>query len=177
MLPRDIPNGPWQEIAANYLAQKGREYLLVCDLFSKYSFIYKVSAKSAQPLCVCLHELISQYGPPFLLYMDNGPPFASNEPVHFLQCHHIDHITSSPNFSRSNGFIEHQVCTIKTMLSTSQDSRKTIEDLLLDLHSTPIGPNIPSPRGTLHNRTLQHPSRPNAPVNIEIVKSYLLSKR
>ena len=43
MLSRDIPSGPWQEIAADYCTQKGREYLLVCDLISKYPFIYKVS--------------------------------------------------------------------------------------------------------------------------------------
>ena len=67
MLPRDILNGPWQEIAAHYLTHKGREYLLVCDLFSKYLFIYKVSTTSAQSLCVCLHELISQYGSTSLL--------------------------------------------------------------------------------------------------------------
>ena len=35
MLPRDISDGPWQEITANYLTQKGGEYLMVYDLFSK----------------------------------------------------------------------------------------------------------------------------------------------
>ena len=84
MLPRDIPNGSWQEIAAGYLTHKDREYPLVCDLFSKYPFIYKVTTKSAQLLCAHLHELIFQYGPPSLLYTDNGPPFASNELTQFL---------------------------------------------------------------------------------------------
>ena len=79
------------------------------------------------------------------LHGNNGPPFASNELAQFLQHHHIGHITSSLHFPRSNGFIEWQVCTIKTMLSTSQDSRKTLEDLLLDMWSTPIGPNMPFP--------------------------------
>ena len=77
MLPRDIPNGPWQEIIADYLTHKGKEHLLVCDLFSKYSFLYKVSTKSAQSLCMHLQELISQYGWPCLIYTDNGLPFAS----------------------------------------------------------------------------------------------------
>ena len=35
MLPRDVPDGPWQEITADYLTHKGREYMLVCNLFSK----------------------------------------------------------------------------------------------------------------------------------------------
>ena len=54
MLPRDIPDGPWQKITVDYLNLKGREYLLVWDLFSKYPFLYKVSTKSDQSLCVCL---------------------------------------------------------------------------------------------------------------------------
>ena len=106
MLPRDIPNGPWQEITADCHTHKGREYLLVCDLFSKYPFLYKVSTKSSQSLCIHLQELIPQYGLPCLLYTENGPPFVSVELVQFLQCNHIDHVTSSPHFPRSNGFTE-----------------------------------------------------------------------
>ena len=95
MLPRDIPNGPWQEITADYLNHKGKEYLLICDLFSKYPFLFKVSTKLAQSLSMHLQELISQYGLPGMLYSNNGPPFTSNELTQFLQCNHIDNITSS----------------------------------------------------------------------------------
>ena len=73
MLPRDIPDGPWQEIPADYLIHKGKEYLLVCDLFIKYPFLYKVSTKSTQSLSMHLLELILQYGPPCMLHTNNGP--------------------------------------------------------------------------------------------------------
>ena len=96
MLPRDVPNGPLAEDCQPITSPTRVEDLLVCDLFSKYPFIYKVSTKSAQSLCMCLQELISQCRPPALLYMDNGPPFASDEFAQFLQRHHIDHVTSSP---------------------------------------------------------------------------------
>ena len=68
----------------------------------------------------------------------------------FNQHNHIDHITSSPHFPRSNGFIERQVRTLNTMLSTLQEAKKTLEDLLLDLQSTPIESNMPSPQEILH---------------------------
>ena len=113
MLPRDVLDGSWQEITADYFTHKGKEYLLICDLFSKYPFLYKVSTKSAQSLCACLPELISQCGPPSLLSMDNGQPFASEELTQFLQCHHIEHSAASLHFPRSNGFIECQVQTLK----------------------------------------------------------------
>ena len=97
MLPSDIPDGPWQDITVDYMTFKSHEYLIICDTFSKYPFVYKVTSKSAQSLCLHLVELISQYGPPMSLSTDNGPPFTSDE---------LAHHTSSPHFPRSNGFIE-----------------------------------------------------------------------
>ena len=54
MLPRDIPDGPWQDIAADYMTHNGQEYLIICDAFSKYPFAYKTTTKSAQSLCTHL---------------------------------------------------------------------------------------------------------------------------
>ena len=133
MLSRDVPDGPWQEIATDCLTNKGKEYLLVCNLFRKYPFLYKVTIKSAQSLSVCLQEVISQYRLPCVLDTDNGPPFASDKLAQFLQHHHIDNITPFSYFSRSNRFIKCQVQTIKTALSTTEESFKSQEDLLLDL--------------------------------------------
>ena len=80
----DVPDGPWQEITVDYLTHQGKEYLLICDFFSKYPFLYKVTTKSAQSLCMCQLELISQHGPPSLLSMDSGQPFLSEELTQFL---------------------------------------------------------------------------------------------
>ena len=123
MLPWDVPDGPWQEIATDYLTHKGKEYLLVCNLFSKYPSLYKVTDKPPLSLSMHLQELISQY-----------------------------------------------------RLPCKQESCKSLEDLLLDLQLTPIGPNMPSPWEILHNRTFQHPSKPSTPVNMEHVHNYLVSK-
>ena len=99
------------------MTHKGHEYLIICNAFSKYPFVYKVTSKSAKSLCMCLLELISQYGPPMSLSTDNGPPFASDELTEFLMDHCIAHHTSCPHFPRSNGFTERQVRTIKTTLN------------------------------------------------------------
>ena len=177
MLPRDIPDGPWQDITADDMTQKSHEYLIICDAFSKYSFIYKVTPKSAQSLCTHLLEVISQYGPSILLSTDNGPPFASDEPTEFLTCHYIEHHTSSPHFPWSNGFIERQVRTIKTALNTALPANKSLEAVLLDLWSTPIGPNMPAPQEILHTRTIQWPGKPSLPIDLEKVRNFLISRR
>ena len=98
MLPRYLPEGSWQEITVDYLTHQDKEYLLMCNLFSKYPFLYKVTTKPAQSLCACLLELISQHGPPSLLSMDNGQPFSYEELTQFLLCHHIEHSTPTPHF-------------------------------------------------------------------------------
>ena len=144
MLPSDIHDGSCQNIAADYITHKAQEYLIICSAFSKYCFVFQVTTKSVQSLCTCLLELISEYGPPSTHSMDNGLPFTSEELTEFLMHHHIEHSTSFPHFPRSNGFIEWQVRTIKTVLNTALLSKKPLETILLDLQSTPIGPNMPS---------------------------------
>ena len=155
MLPRDIPDGPWQDITVDYMTHKSQEYLLICSAFSKYPFVYKVMSKSATSLCMHLLELISYYGPPLSLFTDNGPPFASDVLTEFLMHHCIAHHTSSPHFPRSDGFIERQVRTIKTALNTALPSNKPIPSVLLNLRSMAIGPNMPSLCEILHNRSIQ----------------------
>ena len=100
-----------------------------------------------------------------------------NELSEFLKCNHIDHITSSPNSPQSNGFIEWQVRTIKTVPGTTQESSKSLDKLLLDPHSTPIGPNMPFPRKILHSRSFQHPRKPSTPVDMEHVHNFQLLRK
>ena len=177
MLPRDIPDGSWQDITADYMTHKGHEYLIICNAFSKYPFVYKVMSKSVQSLCTHLLEHISQYGPPLSLSTDNGPPFTLDELTEYLMCHCIAHHTSSPHFPRSNGFTERQVGTIKTTLNTVLPANNPIAAVLLDLRSMPIGPKMPAPLETLCNRSIQQPGRPSQPINLEQVRNFLISRR
>ena len=157
MLPRDVPDSPWQELAADFFTHNHNEYLLIADTFSKYPFVYQISSKTVESIIKKLQNLISQYGPPKRVFSDNGPPFSSEAFQKFLVSQYIDHITSSPLYAKSNGFIEWQIKTIKTALATANSSGKSLDDLLLSLRSMPIGPHLPSPREILHNRTQGRP--------------------
>ena len=64
MLPRDIPDISWQELAADYFTLNNREYLLITDPFSKYPFLSRTHSKTSDSLVQCLQDLISHYGPP-----------------------------------------------------------------------------------------------------------------
>ena len=66
---------------------------------------------------------------------------------------------------------------MKTALATATTSGKTLEDVLLSLRSSPIGPNLPSPREILHNHTEEHPGQLSYPVDCEQVRNYLLDRK
>ena len=39
--PHDIPEGPWRKIGMDYFNFDGNSYVLICDYFSKFPFLYK----------------------------------------------------------------------------------------------------------------------------------------
>ena len=177
MLPRDVPEAPWQDLAADSFNFKGKEYLLIADTFSKYPFAFRMTTKTAETDIQKFTQLFSQYGNPKSLTTDNGPPFSSEVFAQFMNTQRVEHITSSPHYPKSNGFIERQVKTMKTALATATTSAKTLDDVLLSLKSSPISPNLPSPREILHNHTEEYPGQPSHPVDCEQVRNYLLDKK
>ena len=136
-----------------------------------------MSTKTADTVIEKFTQLFSQYGNPKSLTTDNGPPFSSEPFAQFMSNQRVEHITSSLHYPKSNGFIERQVKTMKTSLATATTSGKTLDDVLLSLRSTPIRPNLPSPREILHNHTEECPGHPSHPVNYEQVRNYLLDKK
>ena len=129
--PRDVPDSPWQELAADFFTYNHKEYLLIADTFSKYPFLYQISSKTAESIIKKLQNLISQYGPPKRFFSDNGPLFSLEAFQKFLTSHYIDYITSFPHYPKSNGFIKRQIKTIITALDTAKSSGKSFNDLLL----------------------------------------------
>ena len=156
---------------------KSEDYLLITNTFSKYPFIFKVHSKTTDSIIYYLQDLFSQFGKPQHFFSDNGPPFSSEPFSQFLTSHAIDHITSSPLYPRSNGFIERQIRTIKTSLATAQASNTSIDHLLQILCSTPIGPSLPSPCKILLNRTDHKPGHPSTPIDFKQVRDYLITKK
>ena len=177
MLPRDVPEAPWQDLEADLFNFEGKEYLLIADTFSKYPFAFRMTTKTAETVIQTFTQLFSQKGNPKSLTTDNGPPFSSEVIAQFMSTQRVEHITSSPHYPKSSRFIERQVKTMKTALATATTSGKTLDDVLLSLISSPIHPNLPSPREILHNHTEEHPGQPSHPVDCEQVRNYLLDKK
>ena len=171
--PHDIPEGPWKKLGIDYFTFDGNSYVLICDYFSKFPFLYRAKT-SFWSLRDRLIDLFSIEGYPDEIVSDNGPPFQSKEFAKFLSSLGIKHTTSSPGYSRSNGFIERHIQTVKNMLSKSSNTR-SFQEVLADLRTTRIGTGLPSPAEILHGRNLT--TRAQADIDIKAIRSVLQERQ
>ena len=141
----DVPSQPWECIAMDHFYQNGRLYLLVCDYFSKFPFIFQTKSTSFTYIKEQLEELFGLEGTPNEIMSDNGPPFSSREFNSFLSGLGIKHTTSSPNYPQSNGFIERQIQTVKRLMEKATSTGRSFQETLTGLRTTPIAEGMPSP--------------------------------
>ena len=171
--PHDIPEGPWRKLGIDYFNFNGNSYVLICDYFSKFPFLYRAKT-SFWSLRDHLIDLFSIEGYPDKIVSDNGPPFQSKEFAKFFSGLGIKHTISSPGYPRSNGFIERHIQTVKNMLSKSSNTQ-SFQEVLADLRTTCIGTGLPSPAEILHKRNLT--TRVQAEINIKAIRSVLQERQ
>lgn len=154
MLCHDIPNLAWQDVAADVFHLKGKNYLLIVDCYSKFPEIKLLEHLDTFTIIKKLKSVFSVHGIPVKLYTDNGN-FPSAEFRKFCKGWGINHVTSSPKYPQSNGFIERHIQTIKKCLKKCLDDNKDIDLTLLEYRNTPISYELPSPAQLLFNRRLR----------------------
>ena len=156
----------------DYFKFNGNSYVLICDYFSKFPFLYRAKM-SFWSLRDHLIDLFSIEGYPDEIVSDNGPPFSSKEFAKLLSGLGIKHTTSSPGYPRSNGFIERHIQTVKNMLSKCSNTR-SFQEVLADLRMTRIGTGLPSPAEILHGRNL---TRAQVDIDINGIQSLLQERQ
>ena len=169
----EVPQEPWERIAMDYFYMNGRLYILICDYFSKFPFLFQVKTTSFANLKDHLEELFSVEGIPDEIMSDNGPPFNGKEFSSYLTGLGIRHTTSSPNYPRSNGFIERQIQTVKRLIEKANSSRRSHQKALTGLRAQPLGDGLPSPSEILHGRSLV--TRKASPVDLTVVRQSLIA--
>ena len=101
---------------------------------------------------------------------DNSPQYSSEEFWVFCTHYGIEHVTSSPLFPQSNGFIERTVQTIKRMFTKAKETGSDPHLAMLCLRTIPVDHNLPSPSELLNGRQYKSnlptvSTRPNGEVN------------
>ena len=149
-----VPQEPWERIAMDYFYMNGRLYILICNYFSKFPFLFQTKTTSFANLKDHLVELFSVEGTPNEIISNNGPPFNGKDFSSFLIGLGIRHTTSSPNYPRSNGFIERQIQTVKRLMEMAISMGRSFQEALTGLRAQPLGDGLPSPAEILHGRSL-----------------------
>ena len=109
--------------------------------------------------------VFTELGRPFVLRSDNRPCYSSREFHNFLSFYQVDHITSSPHYSQSNGFAEALLGIAKKLMEKSVKEGKLWNYGLLQYRTTPISSTLPSPLEMLTGRR-PHSSLPQLPSSI-----------
>ena len=150
--PHSVPSFPWQKLGTDLFDYQGAQYLLVTDYYSKYPVVRKLNSATSAAVINHLKSIFAEHGIPETLVSDNGPQYSSQEFAAFCKQWGIDHVTSSPLYPQSNGFIERSVQTVKNLLRKAEASGQDPYLALLTYRTTPVDSNLPSPAQLLNHR-------------------------
>jgi hypothetical protein len=109
---------------------------------------------SSQAVVKKIKMYCALFGRPDEIMTDNGPQYAAETLQTFTKEWGIVHITSSPHYARSNGFIERHVRHVKPIIRKALKQGDDIQRALLNLHATPVDTRLPSPGEMLFGRPM-----------------------
>ena len=130
--------------------------MLICDYFSKYPIVTPIHATTSENITEEIRKAVSLFGRPDEIVSDNGPQYIGKPFQDFVHKWGIQHITSSPRFPQSSGFIERQVQTIKKIIKKCKKEKQSLQLAMLNLRATPVDSKLPSPAEMLMGRQAYH---------------------
>ena len=145
LLKHEIPDQPWVKIGTDLFSFDNKDYVIIVDYTSKFFDISCLPNTKASTVINHTKAVFSRYGIPREVVSDNGPQFTSYEYIKFSQEWDIKHITSSPKYPKSNGFVERNIQTIKRALPKSLRTGDDPQMTLLMLRTAPSRDGSPAP--------------------------------
>ncbi|XP_063592470.1 uncharacterized protein K02A2.6-like [Penaeus indicus] len=156
LIPHELPTRPWQYIGTDLFHYRENDYLIIADYYSKFPVIRKMPMHVTSTAVIKgLKNLFSEYGVPEKVYSDNGRQNSSEEFATFASNWEFEHITSSPHYPQSNGFIERIIQTVKNTIDKAKRNNKDPDMALLTLRTTPLDSKLPSPAELLNGRKMR----------------------
>jgi len=136
-----LPKGPWEEISIDFAHVNGETLLIVTDDYSRYPIVVEVSSTAAHVVIPKLDKLFADFGIPYVVRSDNGPPFNSEEFARFANILGFNHRRITPYWSRANGEVERFIKTLrKAIRAAKQEKRnwkKELQQFLRNYRTTP----------------------------------------
>ena len=159
--PTEFPEGPWQQLHADYKGPIGKEWYLhvLIDQYSKFPVVQVVKSTSWEQLQPRLEEAFATHGIPERVTTDGGPPYSGHEFAQFCQRLGLEHHITTPEDAQANGFAEAFVKIMVKLVHTAtvekRDPRKVINNYLLAYRATPHKVTGRSPAELLYGRKIR----------------------
>ena len=147
------PGMPWVKMGTDLFEINGKSYLIISDYISRYPVVKELRSTTAEAVIAVMQETFGMLGVPREIISDNGPQCLTtfNE---FCADWGIQHMTSSPRYAQSNGFIERQVRNIKPIIKKCLKANSDIHKALLNIRATPLDSTLPIPAELMFGRPI-----------------------
>ena len=151
-----MPKRPWSMIGTDLFQIDDDQYLIIADYYTKFPLVDKLPKPATSSVIAGITaKYCSIMGIPDVIRSDNGPHFVGQAYQNFISAWGINHITSSPRYPRSNGFIERQIKTVKSILKKTREAKGSEMLALLRWRTTPVDSHIQSPAELLFQRKVK----------------------
>ncbi|XP_065306667.1 uncharacterized protein [Dermacentor albipictus] len=135
---RPAPAHAWYRVGVDIFQYGGSSYLSVFDVHSNFPEVEKLTRTTSSAVIEKLSAIFSRYGIPMEVHTDYGPQFSSYEFALVASRYDFSHVTSSPEFPRSNGLAEKGVQIVKRNLKKTEETKQDFWLGLLNYRSTPL---------------------------------------
>ena len=151
---------------SDLLNWNGQVFVLLVDYYSRYWDIEKLYRTDSATVIKKLKHIFSGMGIPEVMRSDNEPQYSSSSFKKFAKDCRFQHISSSPEYPRSNGLAGKTVQTMKILLEKAKDDNKDPYLTMLEARYTPAD-NYRSPTELAVGRQLRSALSAN-PNNLKI---------
>lgn len=134
MKRKELPQGPWQEIAIDFFSTEWGTLMVMIDYYSRFVEIQEMKTTSARKTTEALDQVFAIHSFPNVIWTDNGQPYPSEEFTNYCKSKNIRLIHTIPYWPQMNGEVERQNRGILRALRIAKvektDWRKAIKEYL-----------------------------------------------
>ena len=144
LIPAEIPEYPFQNVAADLFEINGYHYLVYVDRLTAFAELaYYSAAPNSSKIIATIREFFHRWGVAEEASLDGGPNLDSHEIKNWLRSWGTDIRRSSAYYAHSNGRAEAGVKSLKRLLMGNTGSKGSINtdsiaQALLQYRNTPL---------------------------------------
>ena len=153
----ELPPAPWVEVSADFgQVEEGLYILVIQDEYSRYPVVETVRSTSTKSTIPVLDKVFSEFGIPWQIKTDNGPPFNSDEFAAYMKLMGVQHRRITPQWPQANGETERFMRTIKKVIrGNKRNWKQELYKRLLAYRATPHSTTGVSPASVIFGRDIR----------------------